>query len=174
MQKNIILTGYMGVGKTTIGAFLAKELNVPFYDLDQLIEQDENMSVKNIFKTKGEIYFRKIEHTTLNNFIANNSNYVLAFGGGTPCYANNHLVLQQPLVFSFYLKASIAVLSDRLMLDRDARPLLSNEATLDELKDQIAKSLFDRSYFYHQAKKTINVDNKSVVEITNEIKQVLL
>ena len=59
MLKNIILTGYMGVGKTTIGAFLAKELNVPFYDLDQLIEQEENMSVKNIFKTKVITYSSK-------------------------------------------------------------------------------------------------------------------
>ena len=174
MQKNIILTGYMGVGKTTIGAFLAKKRNLPFYDLDQLIEKQEKKSIKTIFETKGEIYFRKIEHALLKEFVENNSNYVLALGGGTPCYANNHLVLQQPLVSSFYLKASIAVLSHRLKNNVSERPLLSNTTALDELKEQIAKSLFDRSYFYHQSKQIISVDDKTIDETVSEIEQALL
>ena len=83
---NLILIGYMASGKSTIGNYLAKVLNYSFIDLDNYIEKKENLSVKEIFSQKGEIYFRKLENTALKEIVNNNENYVLSLGGGTPCF----------------------------------------------------------------------------------------
>jgi len=168
----ILLIGYMGSGKSTIGKNLSKIVGIPFYDLDEIIEQHENTSIKNIFKTKGEIYFRKIEHQMLHDFHRNNNSYILALGGGTPCYANNHFLLQEEEVKSFYLKGSIATLINRLKNEKAKRPLLNNIPE-EELSEYIAKHLFDRNYYYQQAKKTITIDNKTVNEIALEINKEL-
>ena len=84
----IVLLGYMASGKSSIGKKLAKILNVPFVDLDDLISEKEKLSIPEIFKTKGEIYFRKKEIENLENFFQKDK-FVLAVGGGTPCYGNN-------------------------------------------------------------------------------------
>ena len=101
----IILLGYMGSGKTTIGIQLARKLYLNFTDLDEFIEEKEQKSIKEIFKQKGEIYFRKIEHKYLKQFINENESYVLSLGGGTPCYAGNlDLILKDKKSLSFYLQ----------------------------------------------------------------------
>ncbi|MDR0228613.1 MAG: shikimate kinase [Flavobacteriaceae bacterium] len=160
----------MGVGKTTIGNNLAQALHLPHIDLDKKIEDKLQTSVSSIFEQKGEIYFRKQEHLLLNELITSDEAFVLSLGGGTPCYANNHLTLQRDTVESFYLKASIATLAERLENGKAHRPLL-NKNSDDTLETFIAKHLFDRSYFYHQAKHIITVDNKSIPVIVNEILQ---
>jgi len=83
---NLILIGYMASGKSTIGNYLAKVLNYSFIDLDNYIEKKENLSVKEIFSQKGEIYFRKLENTALKEIVNNKENFVLSLGGGTPCF----------------------------------------------------------------------------------------
>lgn len=171
-MKKILLLGYMGVGKSVTGKILAKQLELPFYDLDELIEINLGLSVSTIFATKGEIYFRKIEHNLLNEMMEKPEQFILSLGGGTPCYANNHLVLQKADCYSFYLKASVALLTHRLSEDRENRPLLAH-LTSSELNEYIAKHLFDRSYFYHQAQFTISVDNKTPDSIALEIKRAL-
>lgn len=103
----IVLVGYMGSGKSTIGNLLSKNVRIPFYDLDEIIEMNEGMSVKKIFELKGEVYFRKIENLYFNKFVNENDNFILALGGGTPCYANNHEVLKRDDITSIYLKASV-------------------------------------------------------------------
>ena len=111
----IILLGYMGSGKTTIGIQLARKLFLNFTDLDDFIEEKEQQSIKEIFKQKGEIYFRKIEHKYLKQFINENESYVLSLGGGTPCYAGNlDLILKNKKSLSFYLRGSIPTLFKRL------------------------------------------------------------
>lgn len=167
-MKKIILLGYMGSGKSTIGKILAEHLHLLFIDLDLEIEKKLNMSVKEIFKTKGEVYFRKIEHQLLHSIVAENDNFVLSLGGGTPCYANNHLVLQEPGICSIYLKGSIKTLAERLEKEKEHRPVLNNN-TDDTLETFIAKHLFDRSYFYYQAKHIITIDNKTLDELIKEI-----
>lgn len=171
-MNKIILVGYMGSGKSEIGKFLSKKINLPFYDLDELIEIDEKMSVSKIFSTKGEIYFRKKEHEIFQNKINQKESFVLSLGGGTPCYANNHLLLQNDDVVSIYLKASINTLIERLKRSKSKRPLISNLKN-DELNEFIAKHLFDRAFYYNQCKYTINVDNKSPYDIVEEIKKLL-
>lgn len=167
-MKKIILLGYMGAGKSTIGKIIALKLNIPYFDLDSVIEQELNTTISNIFTEKGEVFFRKKEHEILHRIINNNPSYVLSLGGGTPCYANNHLILQKEGIISIYLKASITTLAMRLKDQKEHRPLLNNGSD-DTLETFIAKHLFDRSYFYHQAKYIIPVDGKSTDEITSEI-----
>ena len=167
-MNKIILLGYMGSGKSTIAQKLALSLNLPFIDLDQYIEQNENVSIKKLFESNKEIKFRKLEHQYLKELLANNDSFVLSLGGGTPCYANNHLLLQGDNITSVYLKASIETLTNRLKHEKDSRPLLANQPD-DELSEFIAKHLFERSYFYTHAKHTIKVDGKSVETIVTEI-----
>ncbi|WP_317236291.1 MULTISPECIES: shikimate kinase [Flavobacterium] len=164
----IVLIGYMGSGKSTIGKEVAKNVGIPFYDLDKIIEDREEDTVKNIFKRKGEIYFRKKESMVFRDFIQNNDTFILALGGGTPCYANNHEVLKNEDIVSFYLKGSIKTLSNRLEDEKKNRPLIAS-LSKDELDDYIRKHLFDRSYYYLQSKYIISIDEKSIEEITNEI-----
>ena len=167
-MNKIILLGYMGSGKSTIAEKLALSLNLPFIDLDQYIEQKQNITIKNLFESNREIQFRKLEHQYLKELLTNNDSFVLSLGGGTPCYANNHLMLQGDNIMSIYLKASIATLTDRLKHQKDSRPLLANQPD-EELSEFIAKHLFERSYFYTHAKHTIAIDGKSVQTIANEI-----
>ncbi|WP_121967406.1 shikimate kinase [Myroides sp. N17-2] len=171
-MKKIILLGYMGSGKSTIGKILAEQLDLEFIDLDTEIEKKHQMSVSTMFKTKGEIYFRKQEHLLLHEIIETKDNFILSLGGGTPCYANNHLALQRDDVHSFYLRGSIKTLADRLEKEKEHRPLL-NQNSDDTLEIFIAKHLFDRSYFYHQAKNIVTIDNKTPEQITQGIIQLL-
>ncbi len=169
-MNKILLVGYMGSGKSTVGRVLAEKLNVPFFDLDALIEQKEQKSVQEIFKTRGEIHFRKLEHQILHQFLRDNLNqqYVLSLGGGTPCYANNHEVLQYKDINSIYLKTSIKHLVDRLSTSSNKRPLVTDKSN-EELMEFVAKHLFDRSYFYHQSKFTVTTDGKITSEVVNDI-----
>lgn len=168
----IILLGYMGSGKSTVGALLAELLHLKHFDLDQIIEKKQGLTVAEIFKLKGELYFRKIEHVCFKELIESDERFVLSLGGGTPCYANNHIFFMAENVYSFYLKASIETLFQRLRNSDLTRPLLI-EKDKDELKDFIAKHLFDRIYYYYQAQNVVNIDNKSKIEIANEIFKII-
>lgn len=88
IMTRIILIGYMGAGKTTIGKALAQELGVPFYDLDWYIETRMRRTIKQIFDEKGEEGFRRIEHNMLHE-VAEFENVVVSCGGGTPCFYDN-------------------------------------------------------------------------------------
>lgn len=171
MQK-IILVGYMGVGKTTIAKLLAEKIEFKSLDTDTLIENYTNLSVSEIFKQKGEIYFRKKEHEVFKDVVENDEQLIISTGGGTPCYANNHLLLNGEHIMSIYLKASINCIFERLKNEKSERPLIANESE-ETLKEFIAKNLFDRSYFYNQATHTVTVDNKTPEEIVEEILKLL-
>ncbi len=168
----IVLVGYMGSGKSVIAKKLAEELHILSVELDILIENKSKMSIEKIFSTKGELYFRKLEHELFLEKMESNESFVLSTGGGTPCYYNNHELLKSDNCISIYLKASVSTLYDRLKNEKINRPLLVSLKN-EELKDYIAKHLFDRSYYYHQAKFVIVVDDKSVAEIVAEIKTLL-
>ena len=102
-MKSIIIIGYMGAGKTTVGKALAKELGVMFYDLDWYIETRMHKTVKEIFDEKGEEGFRFIEHNMLHE-VAEFENVVVSCGGGTPCFFDNMDYMNQ-LGTTVYLKA---------------------------------------------------------------------
>lgn len=174
MQKIIIL-GYMGSGKTTIAKLLSEKINLKALDLDKIIEERLNLSVKKIFETKGEIYFRKVEHQIFSELISNDESMILSLGGGTPCYAGNHLLLNEDGVTSIYLKASIETLYERLSKAKSERPLLAEmeEEEMKEMKEFIAKHLFDRSFYYNQATIKLLVDGKDTATIVKELEELL-
>lgn len=160
----------MGAGKTAVGADLSYRISVPFFDLDKLIATAAGLPVPEIFKTKGEIWFRKKEHEVLNLFIRNEQNFILSLGGGTPCYANNHLVLQQNGIESFYLRSSVSTLVQRLSREKDQRPLLQG---IDDLPSFIGQHLFERNYYYSFCRHTIDCDNLEIKDISSEIINIL-
>jgi shikimate kinase len=169
----IILLGYMGSGKSTMAVFLSEKLQLPCFDLDARIEYQEGMTISSIFQTKGEIYFRKVEHQVFKEMMHSTESFVLSLGGGTPCYANNHELLNGDGIISIYLKKSVDNLFLNLKDEKASRPVLA-EKTDEELKVFIAQHLFERSYFYNQATYTIDADLKSPQEIVSEIEKLLL
>ena len=154
-MTRIILIGYMGAGKTTIGKALAQELGVPFYDLDWYIETRMRRTIKQIFDEKGEEGFRRIEHNMLHE-VAEFENVVVACGGGTPCFYDNidYMNSQAQVV---YLKASPEVLYEHLQMGRRVRPLLLGKSP-DEVRTFIVEQLAKREEFYSKANHTLNVD----------------
>ncbi len=171
MQK-IILVGYMAVGKSTIGKILAEKKQLKWVDLDEIIENNAKLSVADIFKEKGEIYFRKQEHLEFKKLLNSKESLVISTGGGTPCYADNHLLLNGDNVVSVYLSATIEELYNRLKNNAAERPLLANKSE-EELKEFIAKKMFERSYYYNQATFKINTGGKTPETIAEEINALL-
>lgn len=171
-MKKVILVGYMAVGKTTIAQLLSKKIGVKYVDLDHLIERKTNLSISELFKLKGEIYFRKVEHEIFKEIIENDENLIISTGGGTPCYADNHLFLNGKNLTSIYLKASLSVILERLKSEKKNRPLVASQSE-EELKKFVAKHLFERNYFYNQATFKVAIDNKNPELIVDEIIQLL-
>ncbi len=172
-MRKIVLIGYMASGKTTIGKIVAEKLEVTHVDLDNLIEKEAQLSIENIFSEKGEIYFRKIEHTLFKKLFELKESLIISTGGGTPCYSNNHLFLNDEGVVSVYLQASIDLLHDRLLTEKLKRPLVANKSEA-ELKEFIAKQLFERSYYYNKSTFKISIDNKNPEDIVSEIIKLLV
>ncbi len=171
---NIILIGYMGSGKSTVGKLLAKLLSKEFKDLDQEIELIENSKIAEIFSENGEIYFRKKEIETLKLILKQNDNLILATGGGTPCYGNTmELLNTSEKTVTIYLKTSIQTLTNRLFIERSQRPLIAHLINKEELNDFISKHLFERSYYYNQASIKVGTDHLSIEEIVKNIQQEL-
>ena len=154
-MTRIILIGYMGAGKTTIGKALAQELGVPFYDLDWYIETRMRRTIKQIFDEKGEEGFRRIEHNMLHE-VAEFEDVVVSCGGGTPCFYDNidYMNSQAQVV---YLKASPEVLYEHLQMGRRVRPLLLGKSP-EEVRTFIVEQLAKREEFYTKANYTLNVD----------------
>lgn len=171
-MKKIVLLGYMGCGKSTIAQNLSKITNIPFLDLDKCIEKKSNLSINEIFEQHGEIYFRKLEHEMFLELLNSTENNIIGLGGGTPCYANNHELLQKDDVTSIYLKASIDTLYDRLVFNKSKRPLIANMEE-EEMREFIAKHLFDRSFYYNHAQHKVVVDNRTVEETVEDILKIL-
>ena len=162
----IILIGYMGAGKTTVGKALAKALNVSFYDLDWYIETRMRRTVKQIFDQEGEEGFRRIEHNMLHE-VAEFENVVVSCGGGTPCFYDNidYMNAQGQVV---YLKASPEVLYEHLKMGKGVRPLLLNK-TPEEVRQFIVEQLAYREQFYSKARYTLDInllDNYDKISVT--------
>ncbi|WP_185882569.1 shikimate kinase [Blattabacterium cuenoti] len=164
----ITLIGYMGCGKTTIGNMLSKKIKFNFYDLDNLLIKEIGSTIDNIFQTKGEKYFRKMEHIILKKFLKEKTKkYVLSVGGGTPCYYNN-IDLLNKYSQTFYLKENIDVLFNRLYKNKKHRPLISN-LQKNELFNFLNTNFSKRIHFYEQSFKKINIHGKSKLEIVKKI-----
>ena len=153
-MKRVILIGYMGSGKTTVGRALSKETGMMFYDLDWYIESRMRKTVAQLFAERGEEGFRKIEYNMLHE-VAEFENVIISCGGGTPCFFDNmdYLNSQGDVV---YLKATPEVLYKHLLMAKVERPLLKGKSQ-EELIDYITQHLEEREPFYSKAKHTLDV-----------------
>jgi len=167
-MKRIILIGYMGAGKTTVGKALSKELGIPFYDLDWYIESRRRKTVPQIFAELGEEGFRQIERNMLHE-VAEFEDVIISCGGGTPCFFDNMDYLnQQGQVV--YLRCEPEVLQKHLMMGKTERPLLKGKSP-EELNAFIREQLEKREPFYTKAQYTLDVslmDNYEKIKITIE------
>ena len=162
----------MASGKSTIGREISKKLDMKFIDLDDYITKREKTSISEIFKVKGEIYFRRIESSYLSEILNSKDSFILSLGGGTPCYSNNMELILNSEASSIYIKAGIKTLVSRLTAEKNKRPLVA-ELEDDKLVEFVAKHLFERRFFYEQASMTVNTEDKSTEEITTEIRILL-
>lgn len=170
IQMKILLIGYMGSGKSSVGEKLAAVLKIPFKDMDSEIESAEALTIPEIFSTKGEIHFRKVENKVLKDLLKQPDSFVLATGGGTPCYADSlAFMLQQPETILVYLKTPLDVLTARLLSEKDNRPLLAHLKTEEEVNDFIRKHLFERAFYYNQANIKIDTSSENVDETVEKI-----
>lgn len=168
----IILIGYMASGKTAIGGLLSENLGIPFLDLDHQISEKQGMTISEIFQHKGEIAFRKMEMKTLKALLSEDKSYVLALGGGTPCYGRNlELLKQSPNTRVIYLRASLETLTGRLMKERMTRPLISHLESKELLEDFVRKHLFERAYYYNQSEIIVDVNSSNMAGIAAEIQR---
>jgi shikimate kinase len=173
-MKRIILIGYMGAGKTTLGKVRARELNLEFIDLDWYIENRFHQSVSQLFSTRGEEGFRIIERNMLHE-VAEFENVVISCGGGTPCFFDNMVYMNQQGL-TVYLKASPETLRAHLRMGKQRRPLVA-EKNDEELDAYIRESLDKREPFYNQAQETFNIsllDNgKRIDEAVQMLKEAI-
>lgn len=146
--ENIYLLGFMGSGKTTVGKNLAAALNFSWHDLDAVIVERNEMSIRQIFATYGESFFRKEEANVLRN-TALLDKMVVSCGGGTPCFHNNMRWINEHGI-SVFLDVDIEILTNRLLKGIEKRPLLQNK-TPDELRQFIEDKLNERRSYYEKA-----------------------
>lgn len=166
----ISLTGFMGVGKSTVSQRLAKHLYCKSTDLDRYIESVEGSSIDEIFREKGEQYFREREEFCLNKLISENPEkvMVLSLGGGTLISVKNQRLIKESTL-CIYLKASLSTQIDRLSRSRKTRPNI--EVLLPGEFEKGIERLFEqrREGYENSCSLIINVDGKSVKEILAEI-----
>ena len=144
----IYLIGYMGCGKSTLGALLAKRLHLTFYDTDSLIEHKYKANIHQLFKRYNEEVFRVIEQGMLTETFSF-ENAVISTGGGTPCFGKNmELIIENGM--SVYLKLSPEHIYQRLKKSRKKRPLLAG-LNKKELLDFITGQMALREDFYNKA-----------------------
>lgn len=163
----IFLIGFMGSGKTHWGRLLSNKLQIPFFDLDEQIVASEGKPINEIFAGEGEEYFRLLEKDTLHIITESHESFVMATGGGTPCYFNNVEYMNQSGT-TFWISTPIDVLFERLVKEKKNRPLLKNLED-NQIKSFIIKKFSDRKIYYEQASVIIDEDSKVLEKIVEKV-----
>lgn len=161
----------MGCGKSHISKILSEKINFKLIDLDHEISKRNKLTIPEIFEKKGEIYFRRSEREVLEELLATHENIVLSLGGGTPVYYNNMEIINNHSK-SFFLRASVATLTERILKQKEKRPLVAKIPD-EDLPEFIAKHLFERNIYYNKAQFSISTDQKDPETIVSEITEKL-
>ena len=160
-KKNLILIGMMGSGKSTIGSLVSKKLNIKFIDIDNVLENDSNMKITEIFEKKGENFFRNLEEKVTLKLLNSNNNVISLGGGGFINEKIRKEVLKNN--FSFWLNCTTQTLLNRIKNNKK-RPIAFNLSN-DELTELIA----ERAKIYSKAQFKINCYKLTKTEIVNKI-----
>lgn len=165
-MKHIIMIGFMGAGKTSVGKRLAGHLKLSFTDTDELIVREQHMPVSQIFAEYGEAYFRELETKMLEKLIHCDRRMVISVGGGLPMTPANQPLLKE-LGTVVYLRAEADTLMERLKRDT-SRPLLKGGS----LREKITSLMDARETTYEKvADIQIHTDQKTFSEIVLEISE---
>ena len=161
IKKNLVLLGMMGVGKTRIGKYVARRLKINFFDIDKLIEKKNEMKIAEIFKKKGEVYFRK-EEELITIKCLNNKGSIISLGGGG--FINNQIRKKILLeCISVWLNINLETIYKRLKNSKK-RPLIYKNN-----QNNISKIFLERKKIYSLANHEVNCDNLSVNQISKKI-----
>jgi shikimate kinase len=163
----IFFIGFMGSGKTHWGKQVSEKLHIPFFDLDEQIIAHEGKSITEIFSENGEEYFRLLERDILHIITESHENFVMACGGGTPCYYNNIDYMNQRGT-TIWINTFIDTLFQRLMKEKETRPLIKNLSN-EQLKGFIIKKYSDRKIYYEQADIIIEGEPISLENLVEKI-----
>lgn len=167
-ENNVILIGFMGAGKTTVGSKLSDMLKKPFLDLDRYIEEEDGRKIDIIFEEDGEPYFRNLETKCLKKIIKESSNLIISVGGGLPLREENQKILKDMGIIIF-LKVKPDTVLERIKNNKE-RPLLQGE----NVEEKVNFMLLERNPIYTKiADVIIDVDNKTFQKILEELKNYL-
>lgn len=165
-MRNVILIGFMGCGKTTVGLRLSYRLRRTVIDTDKEIEREEKRTISDIFATDGEPCFRDMETACLKRLLENTDGQIISVGGGLPVREENRQLLRE-LGQVFYLRAKGETIYERLKGDT-TRPLLQGDDPMTKIETLLKER---DSYYRAAADVVITVDGKSFGEILNEIEE---
>ncbi len=162
----IFLLGFMGAGKSYWGRLLAGKMQLPYYDLDEVIVEEEGKTVSEIFGAEGEDFFRGREKEKLRQ-LAGQEAFIISCGGGTPCFFDNMQFMNDTGV-TVWLNPSITAMIERIARKKHKRPLIK-ELSDTELKAFVEKKLSEREPFYRQSRLIIDTANESVNTLAEKL-----
>lgn len=167
-MKNIILVGFMGCGKTSVGKRLAQTLECDFLDTDELIEQEQGRTISDIFATDGEAAFRTMETECLRTLLGRaGDGFVLSVGGGLPVREENRALLKE-LGIVILLRVSPDVVYKRLRNDK-TRPLLQGKNPRGRITDLMNAR---KAYYEDAATHVVEAGEKDFPQIVEEIQEI--
>lgn len=164
MRQNIVLIGFMGSGKTSVGKLLSQRLQYGFWDTDDMIEKYEKRKIKDIFAEQGEEFFRDLETKTAEAMVDTAEKEVISTGGGLPMRECNGEILKR-LGFVVYLQVSCETVVKRLHQDK-SRPLLAGEDRMEKIESLLS---YRQPMYEAVAHLTVKTDEKDMDEIVCEI-----
>jgi shikimate kinase len=162
----IVLIGMPGSGKSTLGKKISNAFGMSFIDSDEYIENKYRTDIPTLFQKYGETAFRKLEHEVLKEILPLD-NFILATGGGLPCFNGNMELIKQSAV-SVYLKVPVKMLLQRLIAAKKKRPLTIGKNS-DELFEYLQKTFSEREQCYQSAQYTFDTLTENPIHFFDKI-----
>lgn len=163
----IFLIGFMGSGKSYLGKQLSEKLKLPFFDLDEQVEANEGKSINHLFAENGEEYFRLLEKETMHIITESHESFIMATGGGTPCFFNNIDYMNNTGI-TVWINTPVDILFERLVNEKENRPLLK-ELNDKQLKGFILKKYAGRKIYYEQAEISVDEEGNDIDNLVEKI-----